>query len=237
MVMDVVQNPQKSSGYDQGTTMRKKHVSRDSKMCCCCYRFWCGAPATDERIHAPVLHDASQIDYCRYWGRTSLPPITSNHIVGLVHKNHIIRTCLMYHAACKVEFQPFKRSYSQLTFFNFFFYKNEYSTTSSTHPRWLFILERYKLCNIFIKSNNHDTGSTAYKMQNTKRWYFLPGTSKYQVLVIGGNEARPQYLQWSICDASWSTGACILSSVVGAPQQKRQQQQHILESRLTCFFS
>ena len=32
-----------------------------------------------------------------------------------------------------------------------------------------------------------------------------------------------------------STGACILSSVVGAPQQKRQQQQHILESRLTCF--
>ena len=25
----------------------------------------------------------------------------------------------MYHAACKVEFQPFKRSYSQLTFFNF----------------------------------------------------------------------------------------------------------------------
>ena len=25
----------------------------------------------------------------------------------------------MYHAACKVEFQPFKRLYSQLTFFNF----------------------------------------------------------------------------------------------------------------------
>ena len=25
----------------------------------------------------------------------------------------------MYHAACKVEFQPFKRSNSQLTFFNF----------------------------------------------------------------------------------------------------------------------
>ena len=48
----VVQNPQKSSGYDQGTTMRKKHVSRDSKMCCCC-RFCCGAPTTDERIHAP----------------------------------------------------------------------------------------------------------------------------------------------------------------------------------------
>ena len=44
----------------------KKHVSRDSKMCCCCCRFCCGAPTTDERIHALVLHDASQIDYCRY---------------------------------------------------------------------------------------------------------------------------------------------------------------------------
>ena len=43
----------------------------------------------------------------------------NNNIVGLVHENHIIRTCLMYHAACKVEFQSFKRSYSQLTFFNF----------------------------------------------------------------------------------------------------------------------
>ena len=40
----------------------------------------------------------------------------SNHIVGLVHKSHIVRTCLRYHAACKVEFQPFNRSYSQLTF-------------------------------------------------------------------------------------------------------------------------
>ena len=78
MVMDVVvQKPQKSSGYDQGTTMRKKHVSRDFKMCCCCCRFCCGAPTTDETIHAPVLHDASQIDYCRYWGRALLPPITS----------------------------------------------------------------------------------------------------------------------------------------------------------------
>ena len=56
------------------------------------------------------------------------------------------------------------------------------------------------------------------------------------ILVIGGNEGRPQYLQKSIYDASWSTGACILSSVVGAPHDERQQQ-HILESRLTCSFS
>ena len=45
--------------YDYET----KHVSLDSKMCCCCCRFCCGAPTTGERIHAPVLHDASQIDY------------------------------------------------------------------------------------------------------------------------------------------------------------------------------
>ena len=30
--------------------------------------------------------------------------------VRLVHKNHTIRTCLMYHAACKIEFQPFKQA-------------------------------------------------------------------------------------------------------------------------------
>ena len=40
------------------------------------------------------------------------------------NKNHIIRTCMMYHAACKVEFQPFKRLYSadvfQLSIIKFF---------------------------------------------------------------------------------------------------------------------
>ena len=46
----------------------------------------------------------------------------NNQIVGLVHKNRITRRCLMYHAACRlfcrVEFQPFKQLYSQLTLFN-----------------------------------------------------------------------------------------------------------------------
>ena len=47
------------------TNMRKKHV-RDSKMCCCCgCGFCCGDPTTDERIHAPVLHDASETAYWR----------------------------------------------------------------------------------------------------------------------------------------------------------------------------
>ena len=34
-----------------------------------------------------------------------------------IYKKHVQRTCLMYHAAWKVEFQPFNRPYSQLTFF------------------------------------------------------------------------------------------------------------------------
>ena len=33
---------------------------------------------------------------------------------------HVQRKCLMYHAVCKVEFQPFNRSFSQLTFFILF---------------------------------------------------------------------------------------------------------------------
>ena len=43
----------------------------------------------------------------------------NNHIVGLVHKNHIIRTWLMYHAACKVEFQSFKQVVLTADVFNF----------------------------------------------------------------------------------------------------------------------
>ena len=37
---------------------------------------------------------------------------------GPLIRTSVQRTCLMYHGACKVEFQPFNRSYSQLTFFN-----------------------------------------------------------------------------------------------------------------------
>ena len=49
----------------------------------------------------------------------TLGALSSWSLFIFANKNHIIRTCLMYHAACKVEFQPFTRSYSQLTFFNF----------------------------------------------------------------------------------------------------------------------
>ena len=84
---------------------------------------------------------------------------------------------------------------------------------------------------------NYDVDTRTYLVQKNVLFFIFGTLCSYDLLpVIGGNEARPPYLQLSICDASWSTGARILSSVVGAPQQKRQQQQHILESRLTCFF-
>ena len=67
--------------------------------------------------HRPISFIRINIEYARTIFCVKLS--INNHIVGLVHKNHILRTRLMYHAACKVEFQPFKRLYSQLTFFNF----------------------------------------------------------------------------------------------------------------------
>ena len=106
MVVDVVvQNPQKSNEYEYGKT----HARRDSKMCCrCCYRFCCGAPTTDERIHAPVLHDASQIAYCRCWGRASLPPITSNVLFtrGVLYRHFSPLTVLSMPSALYFTFSP-----------------------------------------------------------------------------------------------------------------------------------
>ena len=53
----------------------------------------------------------------------------------------------MYHAACKVEFQPFKRSYSQLTFFNFLYSSklySEYPSLSVHVPLCLGILPPFR---------------------------------------------------------------------------------------------
>ena len=64
MVVDVVQNPQKVTS----TNMRKNisYVVTPRCAAAAVVSAVCGAPTTDERIHAPVLHDASQIAYCRY---------------------------------------------------------------------------------------------------------------------------------------------------------------------------
>ena len=45
--------------------------------------------------------------------------LKNNHVVSLIHKHHIVKKICMCHAACKVDFQPFNRSYSQLRFFSF----------------------------------------------------------------------------------------------------------------------
>ena len=65
------------------------------------------------------LHQTKCGVFIAIWNFFCLKLSINNDIVGLVHKTHITRTCLMYHAACRVEFQPFKRLYLQLTFFDF----------------------------------------------------------------------------------------------------------------------
>ena len=72
--------------------------------CCCCCRFCCGAPTTDERIHAPALHDASQIAYCRCWGRASLPPINST----------LVAAAMLYVHTSKLKMSKFKFEVSTL---------------------------------------------------------------------------------------------------------------------------
>ena len=71
---------------------------------------------------------------------------------------------LMYHAACKVELQPFKRSYSQKTFFNFLM-------------RSFFA---------FRKKSLFKAGRTSIGCQKKKTKHFsLPGMSVWFNIVIG----------------------------------------------------
>ena len=62
-------------------------------------------PGSIQGSHRPISFIRIKIEYARTIFCVKLS--INNHIVGLVHKSHIIRTRLMYHAACKVEFQPF----------------------------------------------------------------------------------------------------------------------------------
>ena len=98
----------------------RKDVQGNSPLVCC--TAVSPAPPTT-RFHAGGWLSASNYRKIMLGDDEAKRPHLKKVYVGpteiLVHKNHIIRTCLMYHAACKVEFQPFTRSYSQLTFFNF----------------------------------------------------------------------------------------------------------------------
>ena len=55
---------------------------------------------------AQFSYDIILLFFC--WFIFSCPPFS----------RELFQNIIMYHAACKVEFQPFNRSYSQLTFFN-----------------------------------------------------------------------------------------------------------------------
>ena len=81
-------------------------------------RYWYLLCAVKNQIEATykILHK-DKTEHARTISCVKLS--INDHTVGLVHKNQIVRTRLMYHAACKVEFRPFKRLYSQLTFFSF----------------------------------------------------------------------------------------------------------------------
>ena len=93
----------------------KKHVSRDSKMCCCCCRFCCGAPTTDERIHAPVLsmmhrrlttagievaphyHQLLVVSSTRYIYRSQRYVRRTSHRIRVCHKGYTYAFIYSYH--------------------------------------------------------------------------------------------------------------------------------------------
>ena len=64
-IMDVVQNSQKRSGYEYEkmyvVTPRCAAAAVADVLLLLLFLLWC----SDERIPVAVLHDASQIDYCR----------------------------------------------------------------------------------------------------------------------------------------------------------------------------
>ena len=91
-----------------------EHGKKDTKQFAYCKLFIYIRPVDPGSIqgsHRPISLIGKNIKHARTIFSVKL--CINHHIVRLVHKNHIIQTCLI---ACKVEFQPFKRSYSQLTF-------------------------------------------------------------------------------------------------------------------------
>ena len=89
--------------------------------------------------------------------------IKSYRTSSLVHKNHTryyTNVSVMYHAACKVEFQSFKWSYSQLAtagvfnlfFFVFFFFNNFFP-----HARPLALSARKRPRDESVPNSLHET--------------------------------------------------------------------------------
>ena len=86
------------------------------------------------------------------------------HIINEIWNTHDQRTCLMFHAAWKVEFQLFNRSYSQLTFFNFLFFNflcKKLKNVSCEYDRWMVELN-------FASCVVHHT-----RLYNTPEYVFL----------------------------------------------------------------
>ena len=91
---------------------------------------------------------------------------------------------------------------------------------TNRHPWYRIMFVFFLFLAPYVRTTRYEE---AFLLKDKKRARSLRSLGLASLLVIGGNEARPTYPQLAICDASWRTGACILSSVVGAPKQKRRQ--------------
>ena len=79
---------------------------------------WNIIPHTRTKISRTRVHTGTrQTDGFFFWDVSIRNSLRSNNNETL--NKHVPRTRLMSYAACKVEFQPFDRSYSQLAFFYF----------------------------------------------------------------------------------------------------------------------
>ena len=71
----------------------------------------------------------------------------------------------MYHTACKVEFQPFIRSYSQLKFFNFFI-KYLFWTELKAFSAFFFLTRKLKKKKLkpVVSKKKHEKKSTLFRV-------------------------------------------------------------------------
>ena len=139
----------------------------------------------------------------------------NNHIVGLVHKNHIIRTRLMYPAACKVEFQPFKRLYSQLTFFNFFIKKLK--NVSCEYDRVQLFYARLVKSTRLVKSNKMQQNVAKTGWELTKVAKIGRSRSVYGQKRVEGGVGQSREPKLSVCCIRTSAHPFLAKNRPGAP--------------------